>query len=495
MSPSATTTAFAVEVRTVAGSTSGLANGMGTAALFSATSGAAVGVAAAAVNSGGSTLYLADAGNGAIRALDTTSFVATTLASGLAAPLGVAISADGAALYVAAGTLCAVAVATGAVTTLAGGGPLTAAMTAGAATRGGVGTNAVFGALRGVAVAGGTVYLSDAGFSDVVAYNVATGAVANVAGGGAPVPPTQLAAGTVGAADGMGTAALFSAPWGLCADGAGRVFVADSGNGLIRTIVVATGVVTTLAGGGMGMALGVGAASFRKPTGVALDVLQPGRLAVTDATNEVVRSVDIATGAVSLLGGPPTSVQAGASVDGFGDAARFGAPLGIAVSPFAYYYVTDSATGRVRAVTNARFGASTSPTPSQTRTPSNTPSPSSTPGSNNVIRFAGGLGSPYAPPCTCADGIGTNAGFIRDCLGENSNIPPLQGAHLVNGTMWIADTNGNLIRRLDMATRNVTTVAGGWDGNPNRAFLTRTTLRQPAAPANLTPNPMRAPRP
>jgi hypothetical protein len=54
-------------------------------------------------------------------------------------------------------------------------------------------------------------------------------------------------AGVYGSANGTGSTAMFSYPWGAAADSAGNVSVADNMNSTIRQ-VTAVGVVTTLAG-------------------------------------------------------------------------------------------------------------------------------------------------------------------------------------------------------------------------------------------------------
>ncbi|HXB13911.1 MAG TPA: hypothetical protein VNZ45_18120, partial [Bacteroidia bacterium] len=83
------------------------------------------------------------------------------------------------------------------------------------------------------------------------------------------------ALGTAGMANGIGSAASFSNPFGVVADGAGNLYVADAINNQIRKIVIATQVVTLLAGnvaGGPGSTDGTGtAASFNGPLGLALD--------------------------------------------------------------------------------------------------------------------------------------------------------------------------------------------------------------------------------
>ena len=56
--------------------------------------------------------------------------------------------------------------------------------------------------------------------------------------------PNQVISGSL---DGTGTNALFGAPWGVCADSSGNLYVADFQNNNIRKITSAA-VVTTLAG-------------------------------------------------------------------------------------------------------------------------------------------------------------------------------------------------------------------------------------------------------
>jgi hypothetical protein len=94
---------------------------------------------------------------------------------------------------------------------------------------------------------------------------------------------------TTGTADGVGTAARFTWPDGLAADPVGNVYVADSGNHIIRKITPA-GVASTVAGlpGGAGSADGAGgAARFNLPVAVALN--SAGDMYVCDSRNNTIR--------------------------------------------------------------------------------------------------------------------------------------------------------------------------------------------------------------
>ena len=130
------------------------------------------------------------------------------------------------------------------------------------------------------------------------------------------------AAPRAGSADGTGAAARFNGPFGVAADSAGNVYVADQLNHTIRKIT-ADGVVTTLAGaaGMPGSVDGVGAAArFAGPDGMAVD--GAGNVYVADQANYTIRKVT-AGGVVTTLAG--TAGTAG-STDGTGSAARFCRP-------------------------------------------------------------------------------------------------------------------------------------------------------------------------
>ena len=159
-------------------------------------------------------------------------------------------------------------------------------------------------------------------------------------------------AGTLGGPgnlDGCSTAARFSHPEGVAVDAAGVIYVADTGNQLIRKITTA-GVVSTLAGqsGVKGGADGTGnTATFSDPTGITVDAA--GIVYVTDATGSTLRRIT-PTGVVSTLAG---SFGTSGSANGQGAAANFATPLGIAHDTAGNLYVADQGNSAIRMITPA----------------------------------------------------------------------------------------------------------------------------------------------
>jgi len=199
-------------VTTIAGTAgaSGLVDGIGTSARFNKPHG---------ITTDGTSLFVSDNFNNAIRVIDLDTLNVTTLVtSGIN---GTGIVTDGTYLYVADWTQCTikqVEIATGTVTLIAG-------LANNAGFSDGIGTTARFNIPQGVTTDGTNLYVADTGNEVIRKIVIATGEVTTIAG----------SSGLTGATDGVGSDARFSNPFGLTSDGT-NLYVAEEGNGNLRMI-------------------------------------------------------------------------------------------------------------------------------------------------------------------------------------------------------------------------------------------------------------------
>jgi hypothetical protein len=104
---------------------------------------------------------------------------------------------------------------------------------------------------------------------------------------------------------GPATSAQLSIPLGISLDRQGNLFIADSVNSVIRRVDAVTGIITTVAGNGThGYAGDNGpatSAALNSPSGVAVDGL--GNLFIADEQNHVIRRVVAAAGIISTVAG------------------------------------------------------------------------------------------------------------------------------------------------------------------------------------------------
>jgi sugar lactone lactonase YvrE len=247
-------------VTTLAGSTYGDVDGMGTAARFSTIRGITIDAEG--------NLYVADANNRKIRKVTPQGMVSTlSHATGallyFSDPFDIAIDTAG-NLYVTDSSPSNILKVTpeGAVSIFANGTE----------------TGTRFRFPQGIAIdAAGNLYVADTQNNRIC--KVTPQGVAST-----------LAGSTQGQADGMGTAALFYSPHSITIDAAGNLYVTDYGNRRVRK-VTPDGIVSTLAGSTPGYLDGPGRlARFGGPQGITIDAA--GNLYVADPGSYRIRKIE-----------------------------------------------------------------------------------------------------------------------------------------------------------------------------------------------------------
>ena len=417
-----------------------------------------------AIDSTGSRLYVADISAHQIRVIDLATSAMTTLAGSvtkgsadgvgsaatLCGPGSLAIDSTESKLYFVDNcendVIRVVDIASRQVTTLAG-------WASSLNGNDGVGSGAGFLNLRNIAIdpTGTNLYASEgAGTRHVIRkIEIASRVVTTLAG-------SKLESGSI---DGVGTAAQLSFPLGLTVVG-NALYIADSGNELIRKLALdttqvttyagaikpasfhdpvnvvsdgtylyvvdkdnnsirkvsmASGYTTTLAGSGeFGHADGLGtAATFHFPSGITI---AGSRLYVADNGNHAIRAIDLTTQQVTTLAG---SYDIKGAADGVGTSASFNLPQGLVADPSGQnLYVTDQHNHEIRKVVIA---------------------------TGQVTTVAGTTESGFS------DGVGNAARFN---MPANIAVAP-QGS-----TLYVTDASNNAIRKIDIATAQVTTLAG-----------------------------------
>ncbi len=273
------------------------------------------------------------------------------------------------------------------------------------------------------------------------------------------------------------TASELSSPGSVAFDGAGDIYIADTGNGRVREVNATTGVITTVAGGGSGCggqtdSLGDGcaatSATLSNPDAVALD--GAGNLYIADAGNHRIRMVNASTGVIETVvgGGSGCAGQSDALGDGCAaTSAELSSPSAIVLDGVGNLYLADTQDGvrMVSAVTGtiAELAAVGSP-------------------AGLALDYAGNL---YVSESVSAlvqkvnlqtGAITTVAGGGIGCPGETDSSGdgcPATQAKLTSpggialdpgGNLYIADQPAGLIRAVSASAGLITTAAGGGTG-------------------------------
>jgi len=284
-----------------------------------------------------------------------------------------------------------------------------------------------------------------------------------------------------GYADGTGVSARFYGPLGIAIDPEDHLIVADYRNVRIRRIAP-DGKVTTLAGAGRGQTDGTGVfARFNNPSGVA--VTRGGMILVADYGNHRIRSVTLAGETRTIAGSGAFGSQNGPA-----RSASFANPSGITLDAAGNIYVLDAGTSLVRRI---------DPVGNVSTLAGRSVGYVDGAGPDAAFQFAGGapqpaldrLGNLIIPDFVnnrirrvSPTGVVTTlagGGSTLDGPALNASLASPSGvARDLDGNLLIADWNNSRIRKLDLTTMTLSTIAGtGTPGSLDGPGSTATFLR------------------
>ncbi len=273
----------------------------------------------------------------------------------------------------------------------------------------------------------GNVFIADTSNSAIRVYNPG-GSPVTIAGITIPPGDIQTVAGngTSGYTGdgGLATSAQLSFPQGVFVDTPGNIFIADTGNSVVREVVAATGNIQTVAGNGTAGYSGdsglATSAELSNPFGVFVDSAE--NIFIADTDNSAIREVAASSGIITTVAGNGTDCNPSTSSCGDGGSAtnaQLSFPAGVFVDAAESIFIADTFDHRIREVTAAN-GA--------------------------IITVAG-------------TGVEGYAGDGAAATGAELNTP--YGVFVdASGNIFIADTENAAIREVVAATGFIQALAG-----------------------------------
>jgi len=297
----------------------------------------------------------------------------------------------------------------------------------------------------GVALDGaGNLYIADSAHNEVrvVCSGTNSATISGVSCSGAGIIEDVAGTGNAGYL-GFGVPATggnveLNAPSGLALDGAGNLYIADTGNNVIREITASTGIINTVAGdsnlgyGGDGLKATAAGVELNSPQGVTVDAA--GNLYIADTSNQRIRRVDAVTGIITTAAGDgdPSGLGDGKGTfsgnGGPANAAGLSLPYAVAFDAYGNMYIPDSANDVIRMV------KATSGTVAATSTIS------------TFIGTPGQFGS-------CANGPAAGASLNSP---EGVAVDPA-------GNVYISDTANSCVRKVNITSQEITAIAAQGD--------------------------------
>lgn len=255
----------------------------------------------------------------------------------------------------------------------------------------------------------GILYLTDSD-NNAVRKVTPDGSIFTIAGNGSP---------GFGGDGGPSTQALLNFPIGVAVDTSGNIYICDNANARIRKINAATGVITTIAGNGQNGFSGDGGpaidASLNSPQ--TIDVDPAGNVYIADFGNHRIRKVTVADGKIATVAG--TGVLGYTGDDGPATNAQLNSPNNVTVDAQGNLVICDAGNSRIRLVSAADGKIVTIV--------------------GNGTRGFGGDGGPAVAAL-----ISTPVGAVLDRQGN----------------LYFSDRGNHRLRRVDAATKTISTIAG-----------------------------------
>lgn len=144
-------------------------------------------------------------------------------------------------------------------------------------------------------------------------------------------------------------------PIGVAVDSAGNIFIADTGNSVIREVVASTGNIQTVAGTGVAGYSGDGAATsveLNEPFGVFVD--GSGNIFIADTSNCLVRKVSSGT-LTTIAGNPTLQNPCGYSGDGVATTVQLSLPESVFVDGLGNVFIADTDNSLIRELTGGNI--------------------------------------------------------------------------------------------------------------------------------------------
>jgi sugar lactone lactonase YvrE len=265
-----------------------------------------------------------------------------------------------------------------------------------------------------------------------------------------------------GTATSIGTG--YKIPAGIALDSTGNAYVADTGNNVILRYDT-TGAATIIAGtpgtaGNGGNGGPATAATLSAPS--AVTVTPDGAIYIADTGNNVVRRIDPTTGNITIAAGGATTTCPTA-LDTFGNGclgtqAKLSAPAGLASDSRGNVYIADTGNNTIRELTPAGYifaiGGPVFSAPTALQVDSNSNIFVADTGHNNIAEI------PSTGSVVTIAGNGQNGSSGNGGAATAASLSGPTGLALdAAGDLYIADTGNHVIRMVN-AAGTINTVAG-----------------------------------